>query len=130
MGELGWAGAGFMTTKVVGNFVTPMVAGFVGDQPIMRIAVKLGVAYISAWGLSSFMGQRVFAPAMIGGAMGAIQDVVTTFIAPTFPMLADYGSMGIYVEAPRAVPQVRRRGGVGEYYHVGDGLSPDHDSVV
>jgi hypothetical protein len=129
-GELGWAGAGFMTTKVVGNFVNPMIAGFIGDQPVMRIAAKLGIAYIAAWALSSFMGARVFTPAMIGGSMAAVQDAVTTFIAPTFPMLADYGSMGIYYEQPRMIPQVRRRAGVGEYYHMGDGLSPDHDSVV
>lgn len=120
-GELGWAAAGYMGSKVVGNVLTPMVAGFVGDQPVMRIGVKLGVAYLTAWGLSSFMGSRVFIPAMIGGSIGALQDAVATFIAPTFPMLADYGQLETYYE-PRALP------GVADY--MGDGLSPDHDVIV
>jgi hypothetical protein len=86
----------------------------------MRIGVKLVVAYISAWGLSSFMGARVFTPAMLGGSIEAIQDAVKTFIAPTFPMLAD--PLEVYYE-PRRLPA-----GMGEY--MGDGLSPDHDVVV
>lgn len=124
-GELGWAAAGFMTTKVVGNMVTPMVSGIAGDQPIMRIAVKVGVAYLSAWGLASFMGQRVFMPAMLGGSIEAIQDAIKTFIAPTFPMLAaNYEPLEAYYE-PRYLPGPR---GMGEY--MGDGLSPDHDVIV
>lgn len=123
MGELGWGAAGFMATKVVGNFVTPMVSGFVGDQPVMKIGVKLGVAYLAAWGLSSFMGQRVFVPAMLGGSMDAIQEAVKTFIAPSFPMLADYGAMESYYEPTRLLPP-----GMGEY--MGDGLSQEHDVIV
>lgn len=122
-GELGWAAAGYMGSKVVGNFVTPMVAGMVGDQPIMRIGLKLGVAYLTAWGLSNFMGSRVFIPAMLGGSISALQDAVSTFIAPTFPMLADYGSLETYYE-PRMLPAP----GMADY--MGDGLSPDHDVVV
>lgn len=115
-----------MTTKVVGNMVTPMVAGIAGDQPLMRIAVKIGVAYLSAWGLASFMGQRVFMPAMLGGSIEAIQDAVKTFIAPTFPMLAaNYEPMELYYE-PRAY--LPRAGAMGEY--MGDGLSPDHAVIV
>lgn len=131
-GDLGWSAAGFMTTKVVGNMVTPMITGMVGDQPIFRIAVKLGVAYISAWGLSSFMGSRVFMPAMIGGSLEAVQDAVKTFIAPTFPMLAaNYEPLQIYYEPRAMMPAVRgARRGMAEYYGMGDGLSPDHDAVV
>lgn len=124
-GDLGWGAAGFMTTKVVGNFVNPMIAGMVGDQPIMKIGVKLGVAYLSAWALSNFIGAKVFAPAMLGGSMDAIQEAVRVFIAPTFPMLADYSSLESYYE-PRVMLPNR---GMGEYY-MGDGLSPDHDVVV
>jgi hypothetical protein len=114
-----------MTTKVVGNMVSPMVSGIAGDQPIMRIGVKFLVAYISAWGLSNFMGSRVFMPAMLGGSIEAIQDAVKTFIAPTFPMLAaNYEPLDAYYE-PRYLPAP---GMVGEY--MGDGLSPDHDVIV
>lgn len=124
--ELGWTAAGYMATKVVGNFVTPMVGGIVGEQPLMRMGLKLGVAYLSAWGLSSFLGQRVFMPAMIGGSMEVVTDAIKTFIAPTFPMLADYGTgLEIYYE-PRQVAQR----GMGLYPELGDGLSPDHDVVV
>lgn len=131
-GDLGWSAAGFMTTKVVGNMITPMITGMVGDQPIFRIAVKLGVAYISAWGLSSFMGSRVFMPAMIGGSLEAVQDAVKTFIAPTFPMLAaNYEPLQMYYEPRAMMPAVRgARRGMAEYYGMGDGLSPDHDAVV
>jgi hypothetical protein len=109
-----------------------MITGMVGDQPIFRIAVKLGVAYISAWGLSSFMGQRVFMPAMIGGSLEAIQDAIKTFIAPTFPMLAaNYEPLQIYYE-PRVPAVAARRRAMGLYPELGlgDGLSPDHDAVV
>ena len=77
--------------------VTPMIAGIAGDQPIMRIGIKVLVAYMSAWGLASFMGQRVFMPAMLGGSIEAIQDAIKTFIAPTFPMLAEnYEPLELY----------------------------------
>jgi hypothetical protein len=124
-GELGWAAAGFMTTKVVGNMVTPMVAGIAGTSDISRIGIKIAVAYLSAWGLASFMGQRVFMPAMLGGSIEAIQDAIRTFIAPTFPMLAaNYEPLEAYYE-PRFLS---RPGGMAEY--MGDGLSPDHDVIV
>ncbi len=130
-GDLGWSAAGFMTTKVVGNMVTPMIAGVVGDQPIVRIGVKLGVAYVSAWALSSFMGSRVFMPAMIGGSLEAIQDAIRTFIAPTFPMLAaNYEPLQLYYEPRAQMQRLPARRGLGTYYDLGDGLSPDHDSVV
>jgi hypothetical protein len=131
-GDLGWAAAGFMSTKVVGNMVTPMIAGVVGTNDIIRIGIKLGVAYVSAWSLSSFMGQRVFMPAMVGGSLEAIQDAIKTFIAPTFPMLAaNYEPLQLYYEQPRNVPALRPRGrAMGLYDHMGDGLSPDHDAVV
>lgn len=127
-GDLGWAAAGFMTTKVVGNMAAPMLAGIGGDQPLIRIAMKLGVAYLSAWGLESFVGRRVFVPAMIGGSLEAIQDAVKTFIAPTFPMLAaNYEPLEIYYHYPTA-PALP--GKLSEYAQLGDGLSPDHDLVV
>jgi len=131
-GDLGWAAAGFMSTKVVGNMVTPMIAGVVGTNDMIRIGVKLGVAYVSAWGLSSFMGGKVFVPAMIGGSLEAIQDAIKTFIAPTFPMLAaNYEPLQLYYEGPRGLPAVRGRGrAMGLYEHMGDGLSPDHDAIV
>ncbi len=123
--ELGWAAVGFMTTKVVGNATAPMVAGLGGGQPVIRIGLKFLVAYISAWGLSNFMGARVFMPAMIGGSIEAIQDAVKTFIAPTFPMLAaNYEPMELYYE-----PRMLQQRGMSEYY-MGDGLSPDHDVIV
>jgi hypothetical protein len=113
-----------MTTKIVGNAAAPLFAGIGGDQPIMRVGIKLIVAYFSAWGLSSFMGQRIFVPAMIGGSIEAIQDAVKTFIAPTFPMLAEnYEPLETYYE-PRFLPPSAMSG------YMGDGLSPDHDVVV
>lgn len=126
-GEIGWGAAGYMTTKVVGNFVTPMVGGVVGTSDIARIGVKIGVAYLSAWALSLAFGQRVFMTAMIGGSLEAIQDATKTFIAPTFPMLADYGGMGVYYEPTRRIAAPR---GLHLYPELGDGLSPDHDAVV
>ncbi len=128
--DIGWAAAGFMSTKVVGNMVSPMIAGAIGDQPIVRIGLKLGVAYLSAWGLSSFMGSRVFMPAMLGGSLEAIQDAVKTFIAPTFPMLAaNYEPLELYYE-PQRFARGRALSAYPEYGDLGDGLSPDHDAVV
>jgi hypothetical protein len=103
----------------------PMLAGVGGDQPIIRVALKLGVAYASAWGLSNFMGSRVFMPAMLGGSIEAIQDAIKTFIAPTFPMLAaNYEPLELYYEPRGYLPTP----GMAEY--MGDGLSPDHDVAV
>jgi len=124
IGELGWGAAGFMSTKIVGNLASPMLSGIGGmDSPIMRVALKVGIAYVSAWGLSNFFGQKVFIPAMLGGSMEAIQDAVKTFIAPTFPMLAmNYEPLETYYE-PR-----RLTSGMNSY--MGDGLSPEHDVLV
>lgn len=125
-GEIGWGTAGFLTTKVVGNLAAPMLGGLGGDQPVIRIGIKFGIAYVSAWALSSFMGSRVFMPAMLGGSIEAIQDAVKSFIAPTFPMLAaNYEPLGTYYEPAFLPPS---RGGLAEY--MGDGLSPDHDVLV
>ncbi len=123
--DLGWAAAGFMSTKIVGNMTAPMLAGMGGDQPVIRVGLKLGIAYLSAWALSSFMGSRVFMPAMLGGSIEAIQDAVKTFIAPTFPMLAaNYEPLELYYEPRGMLP------GPGMAEYMGDGLSPDHDVIV
>lgn len=85
-----WAGAGYMATKVTGNFIAPMLPMAPENQPMMRIAIKAGTAYLAAWAGEVLMGQRrVFMPMFLGGAMSAVEDVIKTYVAPTFPMLAD-----------------------------------------
>ena len=59
-----WAGGGFIGTKFVGNMVMPAIGV---TQPLARIAVKAGLAYGTAWGLSMMLGQRLFTPLLLGG---------------------------------------------------------------
>ena len=81
-----WAGGGFIGTKFVGNMVMPMIGV---TQPMARIAVKGGLAYGTAWGLSMLLGdRRVFMPLFLGGMAEVIQDVVRTYISPMIPALA------------------------------------------
>ncbi len=81
-----WAGAGFMGTKFVGNMVMPAIGV---TQPLARIAVKGGLAYGTAWGLSFLLGdRRVFMPLFLGGMAEVIQDTVRTYISPMIPALA------------------------------------------
>jgi len=92
--NLGWATAGFMTTKFVGNMVTPMLAGFGlpgnGAQPLIRIGTKLGIAYLASWLLEFGFGKKVFVPAFVGGSLEVGQDIVNTYITPFFPTLGAY----------------------------------------
>jgi hypothetical protein len=85
-----------------------MIGGMAGGGDIMRIGIKFGVAYLSAWGLEMMLGRRVFTPAFVGGSLDAIQDAVKTFIAPTFPQLAE--PLSVYYEP------AMRRPAIGEYY--------------
>lgn len=80
-----WAGAGFIGTKFVGNMVMPMIGV---TQPIARIGVKAGLAYVTAWGVEMMMGRGVFTPVFLGGMAEVIQDTVRNFISPMFPALA------------------------------------------
>lgn len=96
--ELMWAGAGFIGTKVVGNFVTPMLGPAIAG-PGMRIAIKAGVAYLVAWGGEMMMGRRFFMPLFLGGSAEVLQDIVSTYLKPMFPMLgADEYDMTAYPE--------------------------------
>jgi hypothetical protein len=106
-----WAGAGFVGTKFVGNMVMPMIGV---TQPIARIAVKGGLAYGTAWGLSMLLGnRRVFLPLFLGGMAEVIQDVVRTYISPMIPALAAaeyplevYPEMGQITDGVGVYPQV------------------------
>jgi len=111
---LGWVTAGFMATRVVGNMVTPMLGGLTMGQPIMRMATKLGVAYLGAWLLEMGFGKRVFTYAFVGGSMEVVQDFAKTFIAPMFPMLGAYQEpLEVYYERSA----IENGGnGIGAYY--------------
>jgi len=98
-----------------------MLAGITGGGDIMRIGIKFGVAYIAAWGLEMMLGKRVFTPAFVGGSLDAIQDVIKTYVAPTFPQLGD--PLALYYE-PMMLPP--RRGAIGEYYQ-GPGMGDAYD---
>lgn len=102
--DIGYTAAGFMATKFVGNMVAPMLGG-IGNQPLMRIGAKLGVAYLTAWGAEKMLGARWFMPVMIGGSLEVIQDVVRTYVAPSVPALAaaEY-PLEMYYEAPLMLP--------------------------
>lgn len=117
--DLMWGTGGLVATKFVSNTLTPMVGATITSQPLMRIAWNLGMAYVSAWGLSMLGGDRVFTPAFIGGAMVAAQDFVTNYITPLVPQISGSGGMGVYYQGPRlpaALPAVARRPGMGVYY--------------
>jgi len=86
--ELGWAVAGFMGTKIVGNLVNGVVGGIGQGNDFVRIGIKVGIAYAAAWMFEQFMGRRVFVPTFVGGSIEAIQDTVKTFVTPYVPMLA------------------------------------------
>lgn len=115
--DLAFAGVGFVGTKLTGNFVNQFIApmlGGVGDQPLMRMAVKAGTAYLFAWGWEVMMrDKRNFTPIFLGGAMSVVEDIIATYIAPTFPMLAgdNYGvyphqAMGVYPQLGQHYPYV------------------------
>jgi len=110
-----------MATKFVGNMAAPML-GALGGQPIVRMGVKLGLAYATAWGLEAALGRNVFTPAFLGGSLEVVQDAVRTFISPMIPQLAaaEY-PLSIYYEAP-ALPAR-----VGAYY--GESDVGDYDTV-
>lgn len=81
-----WAGAGFMGTKFVGNMIMPAIGV---TQPMARIAVKAGLAYGTAWGLSFMLGdRRIFSSLFLGGMAEVIQDTVRTYVSPFIPALA------------------------------------------
>lgn len=109
-----WAGGGFIGTKFVGNMVMPMIGV---TQPMARIAVKGGLAYGTAWGLSMVLGdRRVFLPLFLGGMAEVIQDIVRTYISPMIPALAaaeyplevypEMGQLPEYAESMGAYPEV------------------------
>lgn len=110
--DLMWGTAGLVTTKFVGNTITPMVGATITGQPLMRIAWKLAMAYVSAWGLSQVGGDGIFTPAFVGGSMDAAQDFVTNYITPLVPQIAGGGGMGVYYGGPR----VPARTGMAAYY--------------
>jgi hypothetical protein len=100
-----------------------MLAGVTGGGDIMRIGVKFGVAYLSAWLLEMVMGKRVFIPAFVGGSLDGVQDVIKTFIAPTFPALAEE-PLQVYYEPTGMLPAP----GVSEYYQ--PSMSEDYDTLT
>lgn len=105
MPHLGWATAGFMATRFLGNTVTPMFVGITGDQPLFRMAIKLGVAYLGAWALEMGFGRKVFVPAFVGGSLEVAQDAIKTYVAPTFPFLSAYQEpLESYYERPMLPP--------------------------
>lgn len=112
--NLGWAAAGFMTTKFVGNMVGQFMPGLAQQGgPLMRMGIKLGIAYVSAWGLEMAFGRRVFTPTFVGGSIEVIQDAVRTFISPMVPQLAaaEY-PLEFYYDRPLPPPEER----MGAYY--------------
>lgn len=120
--QLGWATLGFMSTKFTGNLVTPMLGQMGGGagQPIVRMGIKLAIAYGTAWLLENFMGRRVFVPTFIGGSIEVIQDFTRTFISPMIPALAqaEY-PLEVYYEPP-AITEKENETTLGDYYQGGD----------
>jgi hypothetical protein len=107
--DLLWGAAGLMGTKFISNTLTPMVGSTIAGQPLMRIAWNLGMAYVSAWGLSMVTSERNFTPAFIGGSMIAAQDFITNYVTPLVPQIAG-GGMGVYYQGPRMLPAPARMG--------------------
>lgn len=115
MPQLGWATAGFMSTRIVGNMITPLLGGLTMGQPLVRMGTKLGVAYLAAWMLEFVGGRHVFTPAFIGGSIEVIQDFAKTFIAPMIPALGAYQEpLEVYYERPAAAENGNN--GIGVYY--------------
>ena len=87
-----WAGAGFMGTKFIGNMAGTFLAPWTGPEamPLVRIASKAGIAYVSAWTLETMFGKRMvnFETVFLGGMIEVIQDTVRTYISPQVPLLA------------------------------------------
>ena len=123
---------GFIATKFVGNMVAPMLGNVLPGNggPFMRIAMKVGIAYLTAWGAENFMGHRFFMPVMLGGSIEAIQDFTREFVSPMFPALAAYEyPLSVYYEAPpeivapeeaiEAAASNNNANGVGAYYDRG-----------
>lgn len=118
--ELGVSAVGYIGTKLVGNYATPFLPAGMGQQPIVRIMVKGGLAYLVAWGGEKLLGRRYFMPLFLGGALEAVQDLVKTFLAPSFPALGDYnegvhaGEIGTYYNSAAlgmyANPEVQMSG--------------------
>jgi hypothetical protein len=79
-----------MLIPVTGGLMTPVgmetQPGL--TQPIFRMIIKGGIAYLIAWAGENMMGRRAFEPVFLGGAVEVIHDFVRTFFAPAVPILA------------------------------------------
>jgi hypothetical protein len=79
-----------MLIPVTGGLITPVgmetQPGL--TQPIFRMIIKGGIAYLIAWAGENMMGRRAFEPVFLGGAVEVIHDFVRTFFAPVAPVLA------------------------------------------
>lgn len=81
--------AGFVGTKVAAGFVLPML-GELGQNSLVRLAGKAGVAYGTAWLGSMILGRSVFTPLLVGGLVETLNEGIKTFVAPYVPLLAAY----------------------------------------
>ena len=78
---------GFFATRYVSGLVLPMIG--MGDQPLVRLAAKGGVA----WGLGflggKFLNAKTGQLLLLGGLVEVFSDAVRTYVAPFVPALAD-----------------------------------------
>jgi hypothetical protein len=103
--DAAYAGAGLIGTKFVVGAILPAIGIPVAGAPsITTIFAKGAAAYVVAWGGEKFIGSHTFMPLFLGGAMSAIQDLITLYLVPSFPGLAA-DELQAYYRAPLAMPR-------------------------
>lgn len=94
LNDVGYAALGFMSTKIVGGFVSPYLAF---GNPLINLAVKGGVAYVTAWLVSDFFaGKKNFTPILIGGMAEPIQELVNVYVSPMLPGIIPAAPLSAY----------------------------------
>jgi hypothetical protein len=95
-----------MLMPVAGGLLVPAgVAPQPGlTQPIFRMVLKGGIAYLIAWAGENMMGRRAFEPVFLGGAVEVIHDFVRTFFAPAMPILAGDDRLAAWPYPLEALP--------------------------
>lgn len=86
---------GFVGTKLVGNWVLPMIPQ-VQTMPILRILGKGVLAWAVGWGAGTLLGRRAGQLFMLGGFVEVLDDAIKTYVGPFIPALSAYPELSAY----------------------------------